>query len=260
MTIKGSKLRYFIIFLLLLIMVSGTVSGQGGCSHNTQNCNNPCTGVPGQLWLEIAGGTYIGYSPDPWLNDSSVTSSTNFELNISYHENGATGDVDEIYLIIAVNMKPEGNVSIKINQNELDNWNQVEACNHKITICGYEYPSHGIYNGPDVWYTIYEIEFDGSDKFSPGEHILVDVDITLSDSSKPVKVHFDAVGCSDNACSGSCSGGSCSSCSCDCKAVVFVPPSHDATYHNPSYPIPEFPSILLPIMLLFGAIWIMRNR
>jgi hypothetical protein len=237
------KLRSFGVFfgvLLLLLMVSGNAAGSnhGGCSSQS---GNQCNGVQGQLQLEIVGGIFIHQNPDPWLNESWVTSSSDFQLNISYHRNGASEDVEEIYLIIATNKKPD-NVIVKINGSKLDDWEQVNS--HKVEVCGYKYPPHGIYNGGNVWYTTYEIEFEDDDKFSPGEHVLVNVNITPKDS---VKVHFDAVGCKDSS-------------SSDCEAVVFVPPSHDATYYH-SYPIPEFPSIIFPIMLLFGAVLIsLRNR
>lgn len=237
---KSRSFGVFFGMLLLLLLASGNAAGSNHGGYSRQS-GNQCNGVQGQLQLEIVGGTYIGSHSDPWLNESWVTSSSDFQLNISYHRNGASEDIEGIYLIIAVNKKPDDDFIVKINDRKLDDWERINS--HKVKVCG-GIPPHGIYNGDDVWYTKHEIEFEKHDKFSPGEYVLVNVNITPKDS---VKVHFDAVGCEDSG-------------SCGCEVVVFVPPSHDATYYH-SYPIPEFPSIIFPIMLLFGAVLIgLRNR
>ena len=234
------RLLYYIFFLLLLFVVSGNASGSSH-GHDSYG-SNQCKDVQGQLWIEIIGGDYVNGDPDPWLNDGWVTTSTSFKLNVSYHKNGASGDVEEIHLIIAVDKNPVNNVTIEVNGDEIDGWKRVDS--HKVEICGFEYPPHGIYGG-DVWYATYQIEFKDDDEFSPGEYVLVDVNII---PENPVKVHFDAVGCGDD------------SHMCNTKAIVFAPPSHDATYYN-HYPIPEFQSILLPAALLLGAVLIsLRSR
>ncbi|RLI88682.1 MAG: hypothetical protein DRO98_02660 [Archaeoglobales archaeon] len=229
-----------LVILCALLLFAIPVLG-----HGCGNCGK------GHLWLEIVGGTYIGEHSDPWLNESYVTSSTNFTLNITYHKNNGNNQetVDHLYLLIAVNKDPQG-VTIKINGTNVTGWKEVPENDYRPSICTCAYRPHGIFQ-KGVWYSVYEVSIpDG--KFSPGESIIVSVSIEPSD----VKVHFDAVGCTGD-CNetGCCSSGCCCDC---CKAVVFTPCSHDCTY-CPCHAIPEFSEVAIPVLTLLGVIYLLRR-
>ena len=69
--------------------------------------------IPGQLRLEVIPSTYVGDSEDGWLNESYVTTNTSFDLNITYN-NSVWGDIHYLYLLVAVDRNPAGNVTVNV--------------------------------------------------------------------------------------------------------------------------------------------------
>ncbi len=53
-----------------------------------------------KLWLSIEGATYLGESDDPWLNESYMTTDSEFTLNIT--NTTTTTTIEDVWLVIAV--------------------------------------------------------------------------------------------------------------------------------------------------------------
>ena len=209
--------------------------------------------IPGQLRLSTIDGTYVDSSEDAWLHESDVTTATSFDLNITNH-NGA--DIYHLYLLVAVDRDPAGNVTVKVDNNLvyppysdygtiLDN-GKAEVPQATVNGAPYEYPGHGIYNSEsvDTHFKVVEVyiqnrDNNGNNILEAGETISVPVNITLLTSpSVPVKVHFDAVGGD-----------------IDNKAIAFVPPSHDVTHQ-----VPEFTTIAIPVASILGLLFFFNHR
>jgi hypothetical protein len=196
--------------------------------------------MPGKLWLDTIPSTYVGDKGDAWLAESSVTNHTEFDLDIFYHY-GA--DIHHLYLLVAVDKNPAGNVTVKINGTPVDPYDDVITINNKAliaeTMLAYELPGHGIYNhGSGVQFEVVDITAlipdDGI--LSEGETVTVHVEII---PLTPTKVHFDAVGADSNK-----------------NAVACNPFSHDVTYNN----IPEFATIAIPVALILGLFLFFNHR
>ena len=198
--------------------------------------------IPGKLWLEpVSSGTYVGDSGDAWLRESYVTTDTQFDLQITYH-NGQE-DIYHLYLLVAVDRNPVGNVTVTVDGNTVGPYDGVITTNNDAlitipeTIPDYQYPGHGIYKyGSSTHFEVVEILIPGNGILEKGKSITVHVEIVPIASE--VKVHFNAVG-ADNS----------------MKAIAFVPPSHDATYQ-----VPEFSTIAIPIASILGLLFFFNHR
>ena len=206
-------------------------------------------GPTAQLRLD-AIGTYEGSSTDAWSDETLVTTDKSFDLQIA-NNNG--GDVYHLYLLVAVDREPSGNVQVSVNGNLLDSssFNGIITSNSNALISEtlveksndwvpYEYPGHGIYNyGSSTRFKVVEIPIPTSSPYNGklSKDMTLSVPIQITPITSGVKVHFDAVGAND------VQHGSAY------EAIAFAPPSHDVTYN-----IPEFPTIVLPVA---GALVIM---
>ncbi len=206
--------------------------------------------IPGQLRLSTLEGTYVDYSEDAWIHESYVTSDTSFYLNIANH-NGA--GVYYLYLLVAVDRNPNGNVTVKVDNKDVyppyEDYgtilNNGKAEVPQATVNGnpFEYPGGGIYNSGsvDTYFKVVEIEINGRDNdandiLEDGETISVPVEITPL--TERVKVHFDAVGADTTG-----------------EAITFVPHSHDVTYD-----VPEFATIAIPVAAILGLLFFFNHR
>ena len=196
----------------------------------------------GQLRLEALPSTYVDESEDPWFYESWVTTDTLFDLNITNH-NGA--DIYHLYLLVAVDRVPAGNVTVNVSGSTVSPYDGVITNNNKALVTetepDYKYPGHGIYKyGSSVHFEVVEITIsDDDDKdgiLEAGETITVPVEITPTTSE--VRVHFDAVGANNKN-----------------KAIAFVPPSHDVTYN-----VPEFATIAIPVASILGLLFFFNHR
>ena len=193
--------------------------------------------IPGQLRLYADTGTYVDDGGDAWLTESLVTSETSFNLTITNH-NG--DDLYHLYLLVAVDREPEGNVTISVDGTNVSDYDGEITSNNKARVNetdpDYLYPGHGIYiYGSTVQFAVIEITIPGDGILTAGETITVPIVIT---PINPVKVHFDAVGADS-----------------DYKAIAFVPPSEDVTYETP-----EFASIVIPVASLLGLLYLFNYR
>ncbi|WP_456487173.1 choice-of-anchor N protein [Candidatus Alkanophaga liquidiphilum] len=203
----------------------------------------PCVmagGNGGKLWLEPSPSTYVDDSDDAWLHESYVTTATFFDLNITNHN---AGDICHLYLLVAVDRDPAGNVTVKVDGSTVGPYDGTIKPNNKALVeetdPDYEYPGHGVYiYGSSVHFAVVEIKIPDDGKLIKGETITVPVEIIPTST---VKVHFDAVGANDSN-----------------APIAFVPPSHDATYTTSEF-IPEFATIAIPFAATIG-LFIFFNR
>lgn len=196
--------------------------------------------IPGKLWLDtIPEGTYVGPYEDAWLTESNVTADTSFDLTIYYHH-GA--DIRHLYLLVAVDKDPAGNVTVTVNNTEVGPYDGFITTNNNALVNetdpDYEFPGHGIYNyGSDVHFNVTNITIPDGGVLSAGETIIVPIEIDLI-GNEYVKVHFDVVGGGINN-----------------EAVAFNPPSHDVTYN-----VPEFSTIAIPVVAILGLFFFFSHR
>ena len=222
MKTKPIGVRSVALFVVILVLMSLTPIAMA---------------IPGQLRLYADTGTYEDDgAADAWLTESVVTSETSFNLTITNH-NG--GDLHHLYLLVAVDREPEGNVTISVDGTTVTAYNGEITSNNKARVTetdpDYLYPGHGIYiNGSTVQFAVIPIDIDDG-PLTAGETIIVPIVIT---PINPVKVHFDAVGAD--------SAG---------KTIAFVPPSEDVTYETP-----EFASIVIPVASLLGLLYLFNYR
>jgi len=183
----------------------------------------PLTGAS-QLTLVPIGSTFINDSSDDWLNESFVTTDTEFILEIINKDNK---DAVELHLLVASNVIDDGNFTIFINEIEIDISNQIR----KI-------PYDAIGNN-GVYPTYYQ-DVNLTTGINAGETVDISVKIELnSTKTASPKVHFDAVGLDDSG-----------------KVVIKNANSHDATY----YEIPEFPTIALPMLSILGLMFVLSRK
>jgi hypothetical protein len=215
--IKGACLIAFFAAILMLMLVIPVAMA-----------------VSGKLWLEpIPPGTYVDDSEDDWLKESYVTTDTQFDLEITYH-NGQE-DISHLYLLVAVDRNPAGNVIVTVDGNTVGDYDGVITSNNNALITetdpDYQYPGHGIYKyGSSTHFEVVVIQIPGDGILKKGETITVHVEIEPIASA--VKVHFDAM-----------------------EAIAFVPPSHDVTYQ-----VPEFSTIAVPIVSILGLLFFFNYR
>ncbi len=197
------------------------------------------TAVSGKIWLEpVPTGTYVGPSDDDWLEDSWVTAETSFDLQIYNHN--ADG-IPKLYLLVAVDRVPTGNVIVSVDSNVVSDYNGVITTNSNALVSetnpDYEYPGHGVYKyGSDTHFEVVAVTIPDDGILAKGETI--SVPIVITPHVDEVRVHFDAVGADNND-----------------KAIAFVPPSHDVTYA-----IPEFATIAIPAIALLGLVAFYRRK
>lgn len=224
---RKSKARLIAILAVMLVLVSIT----------------PVAVAISGLWLDtIPSSPYVGPSGDAWLTDSNVTADTSFDLTLYNHQRG---DIYYMYLLVAVNKVPAGNVTVKVNNIEVNPHDGVITSNKALvseTADNYKFEPHGIYNYYDVHFNVTTIpiksnpgDTDGDGIFEEGETLSVPIEILPTTLTK---VHFDAVGAdSDN------------------NAIACNPGSHDVTYN-----VPEFSTIAIPVAAIFGLLFFFNHR
>ncbi|KAF5434733.1 hypothetical protein C5S35_13240 [Candidatus Methanophagaceae archaeon] len=222
------KIYVIVLFAAILMLVSTIPSGMANA-------------VPAQLRLDAIPSTYVDYSDDDWLIESSVTTSTSFDLNITYNQS-QKGDISYLYLLVAVNMTPGGNVTVNVSGNTVGPYDGVITNNNRALVDetepDYKYPGHGIYTyGSSTRFEIVNITYLIPDGTLEG-HETMTVPIEINPIN-PVKVHFDAVGAKSNK-----------------TAIAFVPPSHDVTYEY----VPEFATIAIPVAAILGLLFFFNHR
>ncbi|KAF5433441.1 hypothetical protein C5S39_01655, partial [Candidatus Methanophagaceae archaeon] len=192
----------------------------------------------------IPPGTYMEECGDDWFSETNVTTDTSFKLDIYYHNAGSAGSIHYLYLLVAVDRNPEGNVTVNVSGETVWPYNGTITENNKAlvneTADNYEYP-HGIYKyGSSTHFQVVNItnQIPGDGVLEEGENITVDVDITLDTSTSAVKVHFAAVGADE-----------------DNRANAKVPPSHDVMYQ-----VPEFATIAIPVAAILGLLFFFNHR
>jgi len=228
---KKIKGAYFIVLFAAIIMLMSTIPS--GMADG------------GKIWLEpIPPGTYEEECDDDWFSQTNVTTDTSFELEIYYHNAGNSGSIYNLYLLVAVDRKPEGNVTVNVSGETVGPYNGVITGNHKALVSetadNYEYP-HGIYKqGSSTHFQVVNItdQIPGDGILEEGENITVDIDITLDASTSEVKVHFTAVGANFYN-----------------EANAKVPPSHDVMYQ-----VPEFATIAIPVAAVLGLLFFFNHR
>ena len=194
--------------------------------------------LSGKLWLNtVPPGTYVGPSEDAWREDTLITGDTSFDLEI-YNHNSA--DIYYLYLLVAVDRDPAGNVTVNVSDSIVSPYDGVITTNNNALVTEtnppYEYPGHGIYvHGSATHFEVVTLTIPDDGKFEHGETISVPIEITPLVSG--VRVHFDAVGANI--------GG---------EAIAFVPPSHDVTH------VPEFATIAIPVVALLGLVAFYRRK
>lgn len=184
-----------------------------------------------QLTLVPTGSTFISDSSDDWLNESYVTTDSEFILEI---RNLHTKEASELHLLVASNVVDDGNFTIFINGDEIDIPNQIRSISY-----------NGIGNN-GVYPTYYQ-DVNLNMGILTGNTVNVPVKIVLNATrSVNPKVHFDAMGMYyETEKKGE-------------TKVTYIKSanSHDATY----YAIPEFPTIALPMLSILGLMFIMSRK
>ncbi len=224
---RKSKARLIVFLAVMLVLVSIT----------------PVAVAIAGLWLDtIPPSPYVGPSGDAWLTDSNVTADKSFDLTL-YNHNG--GNISYLYLLVAVNKVPAGNVTVKVNNTEVNPYDGVITSKRALvseTADDYEFAPHGIYNYYDVHFNVTTIPIEGNPGdtnddgiFGEGETLSVPIEIL---PTTPTKVHFDVVGAdSDN------------------YAIACNPGSHDVTYN-----VPEFATIAIPVAMILGLLFFFNHR
>ena len=147
MKTKTIGVRSVALFVVILVLMSLTPIAMA---------------IPGQLRLYADTGTYEDDgAADAWLTESLVTSETSFNLTITNH-NG--GDLHHLYLLVAVDREPAGNVTISVDGVTIPDtaYNGEITSNNKARVTetepDYEYPGHGIYiDGSTVHFAVITI-------------------------------------------------------------------------------------------------------
>jgi len=222
------KMKYFIAFFVAILVLMSTIPGSMATPP-----------VSGKLWLDtIPDGAYFWEDEDAWLTESTVTTSSSFDLEI-YYQHG--DDIHFLYLLVAVNMTPSGNVTVNVNGSTVGPYDGIITGNNNALVeevAGYEYPGHGIYKyGSSTHFEVVEVlnVTAGDDPLSADDTLIVPVNII---PINPVKVHFDAVGGDGSY-----------------EPIAFVPPSHDVTSD-----IPEFSTIAIPVAMILGLLFFFNHR
>ncbi len=226
---KKNERAYFVVFFAAILMLVSTIPS--------------CMATPpvsGKLWLDtIPPGTYVGVDEDAWITESTVTTSTSYDLEIYYHHGD---DIHFLYLLVAVDRDPAGNVTVNVSGSTVGPYDGVITGNNNALVDEtepvYEYPGHGIYkNGSSTHFEVVNItDMIPGGTLVANETVIVPIEIN---PINPVKVHFDAVGAKS-----------------DKMAIAFVPPSHDVT----SDIIPEFTTIAIPIAAILGLLFFFNHR
>jgi hypothetical protein len=229
MIMKNKKLGTLFIAILAVLLVLVSIT--------------PVAMAISGLWLDtFPSGTDVGPSGDAWLSESVVTADTSFDLTFYNHKGG---DIYYLYLLVAVNKVPAGNVTVTVNNAEVNPYDGIVISNKaKVseTADDYMFEPHGIYNYYDVHFNVTTIpiqgnpgDTDGDGIFEEGETLIVPVEIL---PTTPTKVHFDAVGANSYN-----------------VAIARNPGSHDVTYN-----IPEFSTIAIPVASILGLLFFFNHR
>ena len=190
------------------------------------------------LRLQAVPGTYVEASDDEWLKESWVTTATSFDLNITNHN---SDDIHFLYLLVAVDRDPAGNVTVNISGNTVGLYNGVILSNGKAlvenTTPSFEYP--GIYANKsiDTHFAVVNITSSIPDGILARDENMT-VPVEINPITGAVMVHIDAVGASNTH-----------------HPISWVPPSKDVTYN-----VPEFTTIAIPVAAILGLLFFFNYR
>jgi len=168
-----------------------------------------CADEAQKAWLRMyaSDSTYVGYDPDPWIEDSYVvySGSTSTSTNITVKNFKGDRDVYQIVLIIATN-NTDVIDSIYVNGSSVAlSWVDGPDPNgppmytdpgpppENGTYLG-DMPAHGIYNDPTARWTEYRSGKNLTAKDTPGDSVLFMMTINLGSPNGNVKLHLDAYG------------------------------------------------------------------
>lgn len=193
-----------------------------------------------QLNLTVSDGTWVTGEGDPWFASTTETTSDSFTLSITNKQDKSAA---YLHLLVASNIIDDGNfsISMSIDGAEVVIPEQVFIPN-KILALNYYNPYY-IQIGNDGIYPIYYQDVNLSRGIGGLETVNVIVVITLGDLSEDLKIHFDAVGVDD-----------------DEMPVLKAANAHDVTYRCAAAPIPEFPTIALPVLSILGLMFIISKK
>lgn len=224
---KSIKWTCLIVFLAVMLMLMSSIP-----VVMAKNVNS--------LHLEAIPGTYVGVVDDAWLSESWITTATTFDLNLT---NWNAEDIYYMYLLVAVDRDPAGNVTVNVSGSTVGPYNGVIQGNGKAlvenTTPSYAFPGHGIYNvaSVDTHFAVVNIT-----SFIPGGTLVryenMSVFIEITPVASDVRVHFDAVGADASY-----------------NAVASNPGSHDVTYN-----VPEFATIAIPVTAVLGLLFFFNHR
>ena len=223
---KSIKWTCLIVFLAVMLMLMSSI---------------PVVMAISSLHLKAIPGTYVGDEvDDEWLSESWVTTATTFDLNLT---NWNAGAIYYMYLLVAVDRDPAGNVTVNVSGSTVGPYNGVILGNGKAlvenTTPSCEFPGHGIYNvaSVDTHFAVVNIT-----SFIPGGTLIrnepMSVFIEITPVASDVRVHFDAVGANINN-----------------EAVARNPGSEDVTYN-----VPEFATIAIPVAMILGLLFFFNHR
>ena len=199
---------------------------------------NPNDKTTAGLRLQAIPGTYVWASDDEWLNESWVTTATSFDLNITNYN---SDDIHFLYLLVAVDRVPAGNVTVNISGNIVGPYNGEILGNGKAlvenTTPHFEYP--GIYANKSIDTHFAVVNITSS---IPGGILVRYENMTVPVEIKPltgaVRVHIDVVGANNTH-----------------YPISWVPPSEDVTYI-----VPEFTTIAIPVASILGLLFFFNYR
>ena len=200
------------------------------------SANVVLAGNPSQLRLLIPVGEYVGGNTDDWISESCVTSSTEFTLSIYCKPTGSVPDSSELHVLVASNIVDDGNFTLFFNDTQIYIPNAIMGLDDDDNAYDIDYSALG---GGGIYPTYFQ-DVNLSIDINGGETVDVAIRIEL-DSGRTFdpKIHFDAVGIT---------GG---------EVVLINPKSGDATYN---YEIPEFPTIALPMLSIFGLMFVLSRK
>ncbi len=155
-------------------------------------------------WLRLrAGDTYVGVSPDPWIEDSWViTLSPSGDTSTTLNVTNWKGDqvINDIILVFVTN-DPAALDSLVISNSIFTT--TLAGSNFTgtglLTMIGGgenlgEMPPHGIYNDAAARWVEIPTGIDLAAKSEPGSTASFTLNITLSAASADFKIHIDAYG------------------------------------------------------------------
>jgi len=206
--------------MVLIALASVKVAYAQGRGHLWFYSQDPDT-LPGPQPLpdpQDYDPRYVGIDPDPWLSESVVVPSSDWETPFSLWLGCAQFESHDTMLVVSINVAAHDVIeSIKVNDASLGPWDNSGDPPGCLA-------PHGVFNSAEFWGYA---EINVGDLYSPpGSPYKVEiiVDIKLHEGAEvpsDAKIHFDAYGST---------GGSRPRC-------IFSPYSHDFTFRIPELPV-----------------------